>query len=95
MPIYEYCCEHCGNELEAWQKITERPKKVCPVCGKHKLVRLISQTSFRLKGTGWYVTDYASGNNPSAKKQDTEKEPRSTAKSETPKSSKKSSKKED
>lgn len=59
MPIYEYACSNCGNELESWQKISEKPKKVCPVCHAHKLERLISNTSFKLKGTGWYVTDYA------------------------------------
>jgi putative FmdB family regulatory protein len=66
MPIYEYRCESCGGELEVWQKITEKPKRVCPECGKHQLQRLISNTSFRLKGTGWYVTDYAKGKNPSS-----------------------------
>lgn len=59
MPIYEYACSGCGHELEAWQKISERPKKVCPSCHARKLERLISNTSFQLKGTGWYVTDYA------------------------------------
>ncbi len=59
MPIYEYACGGCGHELEAWQKISDRPKKVCPVCHAHKLERLISNTSFQLKGSGWYVTDYA------------------------------------
>ncbi len=59
MPIYEYACSGCGHELEEMQKITDKPKKVCPHCHAHKLERLISNTSFKLKGTGWYVTDYA------------------------------------
>jgi putative FmdB family regulatory protein len=59
MPIYEYACSGCGHELEAWQKISEKPKKACPICHARKLERLISNTSFQLKGTGWYVTDYA------------------------------------
>ena len=59
MPIYEYACQSCGAEIEIWQKISEKPKKVCPECGAHKLERLISHTSFQLKGSGWYVTDYA------------------------------------
>ena len=59
MPIYEYGCSACGHEIEAWQKISEKPKKVCPKCHARKLERLISNTSFQLKGTGWYVTDYA------------------------------------
>ena len=59
MPIYEYACSACGHQLEEMQKISEKPKKVCPSCHAHKLERLISNTSFQLKGTGWYVTDYA------------------------------------
>ncbi len=58
MPIYEYECKNCGERFEVWQKITDEPLKVCEKCGG-ELVRLISQTSFILKGTGWYVTDYA------------------------------------
>lgn len=58
MPIYEYGCSACGHELEAWQKISDKPKRWCPACGAPKLQRLISRTSFRLKGDGWYVTDY-------------------------------------
>jgi putative FmdB family regulatory protein len=59
MPIYEYGCASCGAELEVWQKISEKPRRKCPDCGAMKLERLISNTSFHLKGTGWYVTDYA------------------------------------
>ena len=61
MPIYEYACGGCGRDMEIWQKISEKPKKVCPECGAHKLERLISHTAFHLKGSGWYVTDYAKG----------------------------------
>lgn len=56
MPIYEYKCGQCGV-FEVTQRITEEPLKRCPTC-KGKVTRLISQTSFHLKGTGWYVTDY-------------------------------------
>ena len=59
MPIYEYACAACGQEVELWHKISEKPKKVCPECGARRLERLISNTSFQLKGSGWYVTDYA------------------------------------
>jgi putative FmdB family regulatory protein len=78
MPIYEYVCSGCGHEVEAWQKISEKPKKVCPVCHARKLERLISNTSFQLKGSGWYVTDYAKKGStaPAAKKAD---KPASTA----------------
>lgn len=56
MPIYEYECERCGV-FEVTQRITEEPLKRCPTC-KGKVHRLISTTSFMLKGTGWYATDY-------------------------------------
>ena len=58
MPIYEYECKNCGFKFEVWQKITEEPLKTCKKCGG-EVRRLISNTSFILKGTGWYVTDYA------------------------------------
>lgn len=58
MPIYEYRCEKCGNQLEIIQKFSDRPLKSCPSC-KGKLTKLISQAAFQLKGSGWYVTDYA------------------------------------
>jgi putative FmdB family regulatory protein len=57
MPIYEYRCEHCGD-FEEMQRITDPPLARCPKC-RRKVKRLISSTSFQLKGTGWYVTDYA------------------------------------
>jgi putative FmdB family regulatory protein len=55
MPIYEYRCEHCGD-FEEMQRITDPPLARCPKC-RRKVKRLISNTSFQLKGTGWYVTD--------------------------------------
>jgi putative FmdB family regulatory protein len=58
MPIYEYKCPKCG-EFEVTQRITENALKKCPTC-KSKVERLLSRTSFILKGTGWYATDYAS-----------------------------------
>lgn len=58
MPIYEYRCSACGHEFEEWQKITDEPVKTCPSCGKRRVERLVSATSFQLKGQGWYVTDY-------------------------------------
>ncbi len=56
MPIYEYQCDHCGV-FEVSQRITEDPLKKCPTCNG-KVRRLISSTSFLLKGNGWYATDY-------------------------------------
>ena len=57
MPIYEYQCQKCGT-FEATQRITEKALNKCPTC-KGKVKKLISNTSFQLKGTGWYITDYA------------------------------------
>ncbi len=66
MPIYEYQCEKCGT-FEATQRITDKPLAKCPTC-KAKVKKLISNTSFQLKGTGWYITDYArKGQNGEAK----------------------------
>lgn len=58
MPIYEYECEKCGNIEEVFQKFSDKPLRKCKHCSG-KLHKLISQSSFHLKGTGWYVTDYA------------------------------------
>ena len=58
MPIYEYQCAACGRVEEKWQKISEDPLTTCPACGG-SLSKLISNCSFHLKGSGWYVTDYA------------------------------------
>ena len=62
MPIYEYYCESCGHEFETLQRITDEPIRKCEKCGKMKAKRSISRTSFVLKGSGWYVTDYGGKN---------------------------------
>ena len=54
MPIYEYRCQSCGEELEKLQRMSDDPLKDCPACGKPDLKRLISAAGFRLKGGGWY-----------------------------------------
>jgi putative FmdB family regulatory protein len=58
MPFYEYQCKNCGHDLEAMQKISDPPLKKCPHCGKSQLQRLMSAPVFRLKGGGWYETDF-------------------------------------
>ena len=65
MPVYEYACEKCKHEFEAEQRISDDPIRTCPQCRARKVKRLISRTSFVLKGSGWYSDLYAS---PGAKK---------------------------
>jgi putative FmdB family regulatory protein len=60
MPIYEYQCQKCAHHLEALQKISDKPLRECPECGKHTLKRLMSAPMFRLAGSGWYETDFKS-----------------------------------
>jgi putative FmdB family regulatory protein len=70
MPIYEYVCTNtnCGHELEALQKMSDERLVFCPSCGESTLKRKISAAGFRLKGTGWYETDFKnSGKKPAAK----------------------------
>ena len=65
MPIYEYECNSCGKVFEAVQRITDEPLEQCVSCAG-PVKRLISQCSFQLKGSGWYVTDYKRGGATSA-----------------------------
>ncbi len=91
MPIYEYQCQKCGT-FEVTQKITEKPLGKCPTC-KGKVKKLISNTSFQLKGTGWYITDYArKGQNGDSK---TEKSSKSSSSDSSSKDAKSESKKSD
>ncbi len=62
MPIYEYQCSKCEHKLEALHKISDEPLVDCPECGKPGLTKLVSAASFRLKGGGWYETDFKTGN---------------------------------
>ena len=88
MPIYEYECQKCGT-FEATQRITEKPLGKCPTC-KGKVKKLISNTSFQLKGTGWYVTDYArkDNNKGAGKGENGAKSPSTESKSESKSESK-------
>jgi putative FmdB family regulatory protein len=65
MPIYEYYCKQCKAVHEVVQRIVEPPLESCPVCRSSKVRKLVSRSSFQLKGSGWYATDYAksSGSN--------------------------------
>ena len=72
MPIYEYACKNCGHTLDALQKMSDDPLVDCPECGKAELKRLISAPRFRLKGEGWYETDFKKDNQKNVHKSDSE-----------------------
>ena len=81
MPIYEYHCSKCGD-FETMQKMSDKPLTNCPTC-RRKVTKLISNTSFQLKGSGWYITDYARKNESGGAKADKKgDEKKSEAKSE-------------
>ena len=61
MPIYEYCCQNCGHSLEAIQKLADARLTDCPECGKPALKKQVSAPTFRLSGSGWYETDFKTG----------------------------------
>lgn len=61
MPIYEYACKKCEHVFDVLQKMSDEPLKFCPECGAPELRKLISAPSFRLKGGGWYETDFKTG----------------------------------
>lgn len=84
MPIYEYVCKNCSKEFELIQKISDPPAKKCPDCGK-KIEKKLSLSSFQLKGTGWYVTDFANnGKNKKSDKKEEKKELKKEMKTEPP-----------
>ncbi len=62
MPFYEYQCTKCGHEEEVLQKISDKPLRKCAACGKSTMKKKVSAAAFRLKGGGWYETDFKSGN---------------------------------
>lgn len=62
MPIHEYECHACGHRFEKLQKVNDAALRVCPACGEPELIKLVSAVAFRLKGGGWYETDFKSGN---------------------------------
>ena len=95
MPIYEYACKKCDHKLDALQKMSDDPLLECPECGEPALKRLLSAPRFRLKGKGWYETDFKKDNQRNVHKSDTEaaksdKAESKAGKSETKKTEKKS-----
>lgn len=90
MPIYEYVCKSCDHTLDALQKISDDPLRDCPACGKPELRRMLSAPRFRLKGAGWYETDFKKDKQRNVLKSDSESEkaPRTEAKTDKPESKK-------
>ena len=89
MPIYEYQCDACGAVTERLQKMSDAPLRKCPKCGG-KVEKIISRTSFQLKGSGWYVTDYGKGTGGAAgtkKKKSADEGPKAESKEESPSTS--------
>lgn len=70
MPIYEYECKECGEITEILQKVSDAPTLLCPNCATESLERIVSRTGFRLNGTGWYETDFKSGDKRNLKHDD-------------------------
>jgi putative FmdB family regulatory protein len=94
VPIYEYACKKCDHTLDALEKMSDDPLVDCPECGEPALKRLISAPRFRLKGEGWYETDFKKDNQRNVLKSDTEpaksdKSDGKSEKSETKKTEKK------
>ncbi len=92
MPIYEYQCESCGHEMEALQKMSDDALVECPECHAQSLKKLISAAGFRLTGSGWYETDFKSGQKKNVSESSKESEKKPASKKTDGKSSKKASK---
>jgi putative FmdB family regulatory protein len=75
MPIYEYQCEACGHVFDSLQKISEPPLTTCPDCSAEALKKLVSAPAFRLKGGGWYETDFKTGDKKNLDKSGTKETP--------------------
>ena len=90
MPIYDYKCSNCEHQIEVIQKINDEPMIVCPECSKRSLKKLVSAPSFRLKGSGWYETDFKTGKKKNISTKDAHKNDKSkeSSKSDSKKGSK-------
>ena len=86
MPIYEYKCSLCNHQFEILQKINDAPRKKCPECNSNNLRKLVSAAAFKLKGTGWYETDFKT------KKSKKDKDSMDKVKDDTKKSTEKATK---
>ena len=68
MPIYEYQCESCGHQFDIIQKVSDDKLEICPKCNEPKLKKLVTAAGFKLKGTGWYETDFKTKEKKSSEK---------------------------
>ena len=93
MPVYEYCCHSCKKHFECIQRITDEPKATCPECGG-KAKRVISQTSFVLKGGGWYKDGYGAGKGSKSSVKSTESSTKTTSTNDKGTTTKKASSKD-
>jgi len=73
MPFYEYQCSKCGHEEEVLQKVSDKPLTKCPECGKSTMNKMVSAAAFRLKGGGWYETDFKGGKKKNIAKADSKR----------------------
>ena len=89
MPIYEYQCKNCGFIFEQLQKVTDEPLVECPECHNPALYKLVSATSFKLKGSGWYVTDFKDKGKKADNKESKSEPKKETEKKDKPKEDKK------
>ena len=89
MPIYEYQCGSCEHVFESLQRISEAPLTHCPACGKPELKKLVSAPAFRLKGGGWYETDFKTGSKKNVAQGDKKAESSSKGKSDSTPAAKK------
>jgi len=71
VPIYAYRCSRCGHEQDVLRKISDPPLKTCPACGQDTYEKQVTAAGFRLKGSGWYETDFRGGGKPAPKAADT------------------------
>jgi putative FmdB family regulatory protein len=84
MPFYEYQCRACQAQVEVLQKISDPPLRKCPECGRSQMTKLVSAPVFRLKGAGWYETDFKSDKDNKRNLVEAEKEPAKPEKADTP-----------
>ena len=83
MPLYEYQCDACGHAFEALQKMNDEPLQHCPACDAASLRKLVSAAGFRLKGEGWYETDFKTGKKKNLVNSDTNNDKSTTTKTES------------